>query len=241
MSTERETMTLEQVRKGLRHQATMHRAAGRIGVGAETDAMADAIAAHLAREKAEPVYEVRDRTNPSASWVEVPHDQLVGFPPDLFESRTLYTHPTAPTTQPSEVHGLKITDDLADYLWWVLDHYANASTYHGKRIGGVLQGCPRGPEPTADDLTLEASIAKKRLKAAYEATHPTAPAEANVAKAEIQKVVREMTSQQWGGFETIPLRVICEWRDRLSRAIGEVPFDGIARNATRPPAQDATP
>src|SRR5690242_11470563 len=77
--------------------------------------------------------------------------------------------------EPSPIHGLSVADgDLADYLWRVLDYYANPYSYIGERTGGILQGCPRGPNPTSQEMTHEAEIAKRRLKAAYDAAQQAA-------------------------------------------------------------------
>lgn len=50
----------------------------------------------------------------------------------------------------------EIPEQLMNRLYNVLSHYANATTYEAPRIGGVVAGCPRGPAPTADDLTWSA-------------------------------------------------------------------------------------
>lgn len=59
--------------------------------------------------------------------------------------------------------------EFFNYLFSVLDYYSNRFTYEGERTGGVLQGCPRGPAPTPDQLTHEAEKAKERLRAWYHA------------------------------------------------------------------------
>lgn len=63
--------------------------------------------------------------------------------------------------------------DILERTYRVLQYYSNETTYQGQRTGGVLQGCPRGPAPTPTELTFEASIMLKTLKAAYQQANPS--------------------------------------------------------------------
>ncbi len=47
-----------------------------------------------------------------------------------------------------------ITEQTMHAIYNVLQNYANLDTYHGERTGGILQGCPRAPDPTPDELTI---------------------------------------------------------------------------------------
>jgi hypothetical protein len=48
------------------------------------------------------------------------------------------------------------TKALLDRVYRVLAYYGNSTTYDAPRTGGVLQGCPRGEPPSAQELTREA-------------------------------------------------------------------------------------
>ena len=50
----------------------------------------------------------------------------------------------------------EIDEALMQRLYNVLSYYANVTSYHAPRTGGVLQGCPRGATPTPDDLVWSA-------------------------------------------------------------------------------------
>lgn len=45
---------------------------------------------------------------------------------------------------------------LMDEIYETLKFYANRCSYQGERTGGVLAGCPRGPEPTTEQLIVHA-------------------------------------------------------------------------------------
>ena len=50
----------------------------------------------------------------------------------------------------------QVPESLMNRIYNTLSDYANLSTYEAPRIGGVLQGCPRGPLPTPQELTMGA-------------------------------------------------------------------------------------
>jgi hypothetical protein len=56
-----------------------------------------------------------------------------------------------------------VPDELMRMVWNVIDYYANSHTYRGERTGGVLQGCPRKPNPTPEELTHEARVVLRHL------------------------------------------------------------------------------
>jgi hypothetical protein len=50
----------------------------------------------------------------------------------------------------------QVPEALMNRIYNTLSNYANRATYEAPRIGGVVQGCPRGPKPTPDELTMGA-------------------------------------------------------------------------------------
>jgi hypothetical protein len=58
----------------------------------------------------------------------------------------------------------EIDQPLMNRIYNVLSHYANETTYHAPRIGGVAQGCPRGPKPTPDELVWSARWMLRELE-----------------------------------------------------------------------------
>jgi hypothetical protein len=50
----------------------------------------------------------------------------------------------------------EIPEPLMNRIYNVLSHYANESSYKAPRIGGVLEGCPRGKTPRPDELVWNA-------------------------------------------------------------------------------------
>jgi hypothetical protein len=65
--------------------------------------------------------------------------------------------------------------ELMRRLWATIDHYGNEFTYRGERTGGVLQGCPRGPDPTPEQLTVEAAQMMKQLTEWRDKNYPVQP------------------------------------------------------------------
>jgi hypothetical protein len=49
-----------------------------------------------------------------------------------------------------------VPEALMNRIYNTLSNYANLATYEAPRIGGVAQGCPRGPKPTPSELTMGA-------------------------------------------------------------------------------------
>ncbi len=47
----------------------------------------------------------------------------------------------------------QVPEALMNRIYNTLSNYANLATYEAPRIGGVVQGCPRGPKPTPHELT----------------------------------------------------------------------------------------
>lgn len=70
----------------------------------------------------------------------------------------------AVTTQVGEEHPaydqksdtFNVPADLMRRVWNTIDLYANSENYRGERTGGVLQGCPRKPDPTHYEMSLHA-------------------------------------------------------------------------------------
>lgn len=58
-----------------------------------------------------------------------------------------------------------VTFEVMDEIYETLKFYANLCSYQGERIGGVLAGCPRGPEPTPDQLVIHAQTTLQRIDA----------------------------------------------------------------------------
>jgi len=58
----------------------------------------------------------------------------------------------------------EIEEALMHRLYNTLVHYANEVTYQAPRIGGVAQGCPRGPVPTPDKLVWAARWMLRELE-----------------------------------------------------------------------------
>jgi hypothetical protein len=48
---------------------------------------------------------------------------------------------------------------VMDTIYETLKFYANLCSYEPERLGGVLAGCPRGPEPTPDQMVIHAQRA----------------------------------------------------------------------------------
>ncbi len=58
------------------------------------------------------------------------------------------------------------SDELKHRIYNTLMHYANTTTYDAPRIGGVLQGCPRGAVPMPDELTRSAILMLGQIETA---------------------------------------------------------------------------
>lgn len=82
------------------------------------------------------------------------------------------------TQEAREAEYVLVPRDLAGRIYDGLEnYYGNVCTYRGERTGGVLAGCPRAPDPTPDQLVVEARALAKQLKAvasapAYAGTPP---------------------------------------------------------------------
>lgn len=64
---------------------------------------------------------------------------------------------------------LTISRTLAVRLNRLLDLYADSGTYtYRERTGGVLQGCPRGPQITPERLALGVQIIRDAFRAEVE-------------------------------------------------------------------------
>ena len=57
--------------------------------------------------------------------------------------------------------------EIVEQVYRTLQYYGNLTTSQAPRIGGVVQGCPRGPRPTPKDLALDARVVARRLRSAY--------------------------------------------------------------------------
>ncbi len=53
---------------------------------------------------------------------------------------------------------------LMEIMWTALEAYSNESYYYAPRTGGVLAGCPRGPEPDPKELTEWATYALREFR-----------------------------------------------------------------------------
>lgn len=77
-----------------------------------------------------------------------------------------------------------VSVELLDFIDRTLAYYGNLTTYQGERTGGVLAGCPRGPDPTPDQLVIAAHEARDRLRTAIgEQRHLTPEEQATFHKA----------------------------------------------------------
>ncbi len=56
-----------------------------------------------------------------------------------------------------------VPQSMMEQVYRALSDYANPATYRPQRTGGVLQGCPRGPEPTPQQLTLGAELLLRQI------------------------------------------------------------------------------
>jgi hypothetical protein len=56
-----------------------------------------------------------------------------------------------------------VPKDLMNIIYRTLRYYANEASYRGERTGGILQGCPRAPDPTPRELIQWANYAVKRI------------------------------------------------------------------------------
>ena len=61
---------------------------------------------------------------------------------------------------------MQVPDDLMERIYATLLYYGSLHTYRGERTGGVLQGCPRGPKPTEEQLVFEAREMVRQIDAA---------------------------------------------------------------------------
>lgn len=88
-----------------------------------------------------------------------------------------------------------VPKDLMRILWNTCDYYANQFNYEPERIGGVLQGCPRGPQPTIEEITAYARMAMNALHhwRGYEPPPYAAPParEPSVSVAELRELVEK--------------------------------------------------
>jgi hypothetical protein len=57
----------------------------------------------------------------------------------------------------------QVPESLMNRIYNTLSNYANLATYEAPRIGGVVQGCPRGPKPTPSELTMGARWMLKEI------------------------------------------------------------------------------
>lgn len=96
------------------------------------------------------------------------HDVITGELDDIWKALT----PDERSVADAFCRDLSKRGPLADkeffeYLFQVLNYYADESIYQGNRIGGILEGCPRGPAPSPSDLTHTAEKAKALLRIHY--------------------------------------------------------------------------
>ena len=52
----------------------------------------------------------------------------------------------------SSANGYWLSENAANIVWNALQDASNEYTYRGDRIGGVLAGCPRAPDPTPQEI-----------------------------------------------------------------------------------------
>jgi len=76
-----------------------------------------------------------------------------------------------------------LSAESAELIFNALSFFANVTSYQGDRVGGVLQGCPRGPKPTPIELAGEARRVLNKVQdelrlVCASATTGAAPAEA---------------------------------------------------------------
>jgi hypothetical protein len=86
-----------------------------------------------------------------------------------------------------------VSDKLMNRIYNTLMGYANQSTYEAPRTGGVLAGCPRGPKPTPENLTMAARWLLREidrdLLGRKESEHwPSYPRERNEFEATLAKL-----------------------------------------------------
>ena len=58
----------------------------------------------------------------------------------------------------------EINEPIMNRIYNVLSYYANEATYWAPRIGGVVQGCPRGEVPTSDKLVWNARFMLREIE-----------------------------------------------------------------------------
>ena len=56
-----------------------------------------------------------------------------------------------------------VPKELMDVIYRTLQYYGNETAYMGKRVGGVVAGCPRAPAPLPHELVLTANYTLKRI------------------------------------------------------------------------------
>jgi hypothetical protein len=68
-----------------------------------------------------------------------------------------------PNAQAINANVWQMREDLLHVIYNTLMYYANAMNYRGQRTGGVLQGCPRAPDPTPDQMAVHARIVLRMI------------------------------------------------------------------------------